>query len=66
VERSAGKLRLLRWAELPRVWSPETDNRVSVWEALHYVICALAYRRYTLCESEGWAKAKKPAPTTSW
>ena len=41
VESSGGNLRLLKWAELPREWSPETDSRVSVWEALHHVIRAL-------------------------
>lgn len=37
----AGSLRLLRWAELPKDWNPETDNRTPVWEALHHVIRAL-------------------------
>jgi len=41
VESASGNLRLLRWAELPRDWSPETDNRTSVWEALHHLIRAL-------------------------
>ena len=41
VESSGGNLRLLKWAELPRDWSPESDNRVSVWEALHHLIRAL-------------------------
>lgn len=41
VESSGGNLRLLRWAELPRDWSPETDSRLSVWEALHHLIRAL-------------------------
>lgn len=41
VDSSGGNLRLLKWAELPRDWSPETDNRVSVWEALHHLIRAL-------------------------
>lgn len=41
VESSAGNLRLLKWAEMPRDWSPETDNRVPVWEALHQLIRAL-------------------------
>jgi putative DNA methylase len=41
VESSGGNLRLLKWAELPRDWSPETDKRVSVWEALHHLIRAL-------------------------
>lgn len=41
VESGGGKLRLLRWVELPRDWSPETDNRTPVWEALHQLIRAL-------------------------
>lgn len=41
VESSRGNLRLLKWAELPRDWSPESDTRVSVWEALHHLIRAL-------------------------
>jgi len=36
-----GELRLLRWAELPRDWSPETDIRLPVWEGLHHLIRAL-------------------------
>lgn len=38
---SGGNLRLLKWAELPRDWSPEIDSRVSVWESLHHLIRAL-------------------------
>ncbi len=41
VESSKGELRLLKWAELPRDWSPESDNRTPVWEALHQLIRAL-------------------------
>jgi putative DNA methylase len=41
VESGKGELRLLRWAELPRDWSPETDTRLPVWEALHHLIRAL-------------------------
>jgi len=41
VESSGGNLRLLRWAELPKDWSPETDTRTPVWEALHQLIRAL-------------------------
>lgn len=41
IESGAGKLRLLRWAELPVDWSPETDTRTPVWEALHQLIRAL-------------------------
>jgi len=41
VESSKGNLRLLRWTELPADWSPETDTRTPVWEALHHLIRAL-------------------------
>ena len=41
IESGAGKLRLLRWAELPKDWSPESDTRTPVWEALHQLIRAL-------------------------
>jgi putative DNA methylase len=41
VESSSGNLRLLKWAELPRDWSPEGDARLSVWEALHHLIRSL-------------------------
>lgn len=40
-ESSGGNLRLLRWAELPSDWSPETDTRLPIWEALHHLIRAL-------------------------
>ncbi|AOJ14709.1 DUF1156 domain-containing protein [Burkholderia vietnamiensis] len=41
VESSKGELRLLKWAEMPRDWSPESDTRLPVWEALHQLIRAL-------------------------
>ncbi|GHU44758.1 hypothetical protein AGMMS50289_13840 [Betaproteobacteria bacterium] len=41
VDSGSGKLRLLRWAELPEDWSPETDKRTPVWEALHQLIRTL-------------------------
>jgi putative DNA methylase len=41
VESGKGDLRLLKWAEMPRDWNPETDTRVPVWEALHQLIRAL-------------------------
>ena len=41
VDSSKGELRLLKWAEMPRDWSPETDTRLPVWEALHQLIRAL-------------------------
>ncbi|MFK4233540.1 DUF1156 domain-containing protein [Pseudomonas guariconensis] len=41
VESASGNLRLLKWAEMPRNWSPEDDSRLPVWEALHQLIRAL-------------------------
>ncbi len=41
IESGAGSLRLLRWAELPKDWSPEGDARTHVWESLHQLIRAL-------------------------
>ncbi|NHN77203.1 DUF1156 domain-containing protein [Azotobacter chroococcum] len=41
VASGGGDLRLLKWAEMPRDWSPENDNRVPIWEALHQLIRAL-------------------------
>lgn len=41
VDSASGNLRLLKWAEMPRDWSPESDSRLSVWEALHQLIRAL-------------------------
>lgn len=41
VDSGRGDLRLLRSHELPRDWSPETDARLPVWEALHHLIRAL-------------------------
>lgn len=41
VESSGGNLRLLKWAEMPRDWSPENDSRVPIWEALHQLSRAL-------------------------
>ncbi|TBW08781.1 DUF1156 domain-containing protein [Azotobacter chroococcum] len=41
VESGGGDLRLLKWAEMPRDWSPENDSRVPIWEALHQLIRAL-------------------------
>lgn len=41
IDSGAGSLRLLRWAELPKDWSPEGDVRTPVWEALHQLIRAL-------------------------
>ncbi|GGN46082.1 DUF1156 domain-containing protein [Deinococcus daejeonensis] len=38
VEASGGRVRLLRWRELPSNWTPGKDNRTPVWEALHQII----------------------------
>ncbi len=40
-ESGGGDMRLLKWSELPRDWSPETDTRLPIWEALHHLIRAL-------------------------
>jgi putative DNA methylase len=37
----AGKVRLLRPSELPEVWDPQTDKRLTVWETVHQLIRAL-------------------------
>lgn len=41
VESASGNLRLLRWADMPADWNPETDTRTPIWEALHQLIRAL-------------------------
>ncbi|MFN3595218.1 MAG: DUF1156 domain-containing protein [Thiobacillaceae bacterium] len=41
VESGAGRVRLLKWREYPADWSPDTDARTPVWEALHQLIRAL-------------------------
>lgn len=45
VESSAGNLRLLRWADLPKDWTPEVDaltkGGTPIWESLHQLIRAL-------------------------
>ena len=37
----AGKVRLLKPAELPAGWDPTTDKRLTVWEMVHQLIRAL-------------------------
>lgn len=37
-------------AEFAADWTPGADARLGVWEALHQMIRALAYRLHTLCE----------------
>lgn len=41
VESGSGDLRLLKWIEMPSDWSPDTDTRTPIWEALHHLIRAL-------------------------
>ena len=41
LESGGSKVRLLRWAEYPRDWSPEDDHRTPIWEALHHLVRAL-------------------------
>src|SRR5207302_1743603 len=36
-----GKVRLLRPAELPTDWDPETDPRLTAWESVHYLVRVL-------------------------
>ena len=38
IESGAGKVRLLRPAELPDDWDPQTDRRRTVWEMVHHLI----------------------------
>lgn len=38
VESGSGKVRLLKPGEYPADWSPETDSRTPIWEALHQLI----------------------------
>lgn len=58
VASSGGKVRLLRWAELAQHWSPESDERTPIWEALHYLIRALNQGGET---AAGALMAKMPA-----
>ncbi|MCP5421177.1 MAG: DUF1156 domain-containing protein [Gammaproteobacteria bacterium] len=41
IQSGGGKVRLLRWAEYPTDWNPETDTRLAHWEALHHLVRAL-------------------------
>ena len=34
----AGKVRLLRPHELPEDWSPDSDSRLNLWEAVHHLV----------------------------
>lgn len=44
-DSTAGNLRLLRWADMPRDWNPDADVQTKggtpIWEALHQVVRAL-------------------------
>lgn len=35
---------MLRWAELPSNCQPATDQRTSVWDTLHPLLCALHHQ----------------------
>jgi len=35
---AAGNVRLLKWAEYPTKWDPQSDQRLPVWEVLHQLI----------------------------
>jgi len=48
---SQGRVRLLKPAELPNDWDPETDKRLTNWEMVHHLI--------RLLESGGEAEAAK-------
>lgn len=37
----AGKVRLLRPAEMPKDWDPKKDKRFTIWEATHHMIRVL-------------------------
>jgi putative DNA methylase len=41
LESSKGKVRLLKPAELPEDWDPETDPRLTAWEMVHHLIRVL-------------------------
>lgn len=62
VDSSGGKLRLLKWSELPPDWSPKTRDRVSVWAALHHLIRALNQDGET---AAGALLARMPAQAAS-
>ncbi len=36
-----GVVQLLRWRDYPQDWSPESDHRTPIWEALHQMIRSL-------------------------
>jgi putative DNA methylase len=42
VASGRGKVRLLKPSELPASWDPSTDQRLTVWESVHYLVRAQA------------------------
>ena len=38
LDAAGGSVRLLKWAEYPADWDPQTDQRLPVWEVLHQLI----------------------------
>ncbi len=41
IESAAGKVRLLKRSELDDGWDPKTDNHLTIWECLQYLVRAL-------------------------
>jgi putative DNA methylase len=41
LQSKGGKVRLLKPDELPKNWDPANDHRLTVWEMVHHLICAL-------------------------
>ncbi|MCE2752486.1 MAG: DUF1156 domain-containing protein [Pirellula sp.] len=35
---ASGNVRLLKWADYPAVWDPQSDQRLPIWEVLHQLI----------------------------
>lgn len=35
---ASGNVRLLKWADYPNDWDPQTDQRLPIWEVLHQLI----------------------------
>lgn len=62
IESGRGRLRLLKWAELPTDWSPSNDTRIPIWEALHQLIRALNQQGET---AAGQLLAEMPDKTSS-
>lgn len=57
IESTAGKVRLIKWAEYPNDYDPRTDLRNPIWEACHHMIKALNTQGET---SAGQLLAKMP------